>query len=66
MRLKIKVNPGTNDFPELKSNLPQIGDVREFDQAVAERLLSMGLADVIPRETVRAIPKEPSIGPAKK
>lgn len=62
MRLKIKSNPGSNDFPSLKP-LPVIGDVREFPEPDATRLLKMGLADVV--EELKAVRPTPFIAEAK-
>lgn len=65
MRLKIKSNPGSNDFPELKP-LPVVGDERDFDQVTSAKLLKLGLAEVVEvAEPIKAVPSPPAIAAPK-
>lgn len=57
MKVRIKSNPGTDQFPELKDDLPVVGDVRTVADDLGEKLVRLGLAEAI-AETMKAIPKE--------
>jgi hypothetical protein len=72
MRLKIIHHPGTNDFPGFRTEgIPVVGEVRDFDGRVAEKLLAMNLAAQVPDEPepklaeVPAIPKPVKQGKSK-
>lgn len=58
MRLRIKIHPGTNDFPELKGNIPAIGEIRDFPDKLAERLLQKNVAEVV---EVKGVAQPPTI-----
>lgn len=62
MKVKIKSNPGSNDFPELKP-LPTIGEVCECSEATGTRLVKRGLAEAIQAEVKPEVKTAP--GPAK-
>ena len=75
MLLEITTRPGTRDFPELAKDLPVVGEIREFPDGIAERLLARNVAiksgpskgeaaSTGRRGRVRAVPQEPTIAEA--
>ena len=72
MLLEITTRPGTRDFPELAADLPVVGEIREFPDGIAERLLARNVAIKSGpdkgssggrgrRQSVQAVPSEPSV-----
>lgn len=59
MKLRITSNPGMRDFPDLASDLPKVGDVRDFPQDVADRLVRRGVA--VEAEAVQGVAKDAEV-----